>query len=85
MDSIYSKSIVFGFILGTILFAIAPLGLGISLVELLKPVLAPGAIITQQILGSSAGVSAIALALTINGAIFSLLFICYFLVRKNAN
>ena len=83
MTRICLISIICGFVLGTVLLGIAPLGLGISFIEPLRPVLAPGALITQQILGSSGGIVSIAVALAINGAIFTLLFIAYFWARKN--
>jgi hypothetical protein len=42
MNRIMLKALAYGFTLGTIFFVIAPLGLGISLIESLKPVLVPG-------------------------------------------
>ena len=84
MKMIYLKSIAFGFVLGTILFAIAPLGLGIPIIEILKPVLAPGALITQLILRNSVGIMPIIIALMINGVLFTILFLTYFLTRANA-
>ena len=84
MNRVYLKSIAFGFILGTILFAIAPLGLGIPIIEILKPVLAPGALITQLILRDSVGIIPIIIALMINGVLFTIPFLTYFLTRANA-
>ncbi|PCI76236.1 MAG: hypothetical protein COB20_11105 [SAR86 cluster bacterium] len=83
MNSIILRSSVCGFTLGAILFAIAPLGLGISFIEVLKPFLVPGVLITQLILGNNAGSIPIMLALLMNGVIFTLPFIGYFLIRTN--
>ena len=85
MKRICLKSIICGFVLGSILFAIAPLGLGISLIEFLKPVLAPGTLITPLIFGNSAGAITIVVALTINGVMFTIPFLCYFLTRKSSS
>ena len=84
MNRIYLKSIAFGFVLGTILFSIAPLGLGIPIIEILKPVLAPGALITRLFLRNSVGTIPITIALMINGVLFTIPFLTYFLTRKNA-
>lgn len=75
------KSILYGFSLGAILFVIAPLGLGITLIEILKPALVPGVLITQLIFGNSAGVIPVISALALNGLVFTLLFLSYFLFR----
>lgn len=83
MNTLYTKSIVYGFALGTILFIIAPLGLGIGLIEILKPVLAPGALVTQVLLGSNGGVVSVVSGFVFNGAIFSLLFVAFYSFRKN--
>ena len=81
MIGIYIKSAICGFLLGSVLFAIAPLGLGIYFIEVLKPVLVPGLLVTQLILGNSAGPAAIMIALLLNGILFSLPFLYYFLSR----
>lgn len=83
MNRVYLKSIAFGFPLGAILFAIAPLGLGIHFIEILKPVLAPGALITQLLLGNSVGIIPIIFALIVNGALFTLLVLAYFLTQTS--
>ena len=85
MNNIYLKSILYGTILGGLLFTIAPLGLGIPFIEVLKPFLAPGAMVAQIVVPNSAGMSAVLFALVVNAAIYSLLFIVYFSIRKNAN
>ena len=75
------KNTVYGFILGTILFGIAPLGLGISFIEYLKPVLVPGVFLTQLILGNTVGPMQLLLALFLNGIIFSIPFLVFSLSR----
>ncbi|MCF7980778.1 MAG: hypothetical protein K9K86_02265 [Pseudomonadales bacterium] len=82
MKRIILKSLICGFVVGTILFAIAPLGLGISLIEILKPVMVPGIVVTQLILGDSVGVLPIAIALLINGVIFTIPFAAFFYSSK---
>lgn len=82
MKRIILKSLICGFVVGTILFAIAPLGLGISLIEILKPVMVPGILVTQLILGDSVGVIPIAIALLINGVIFTIPFAAFFYSSK---
>ena len=77
-----TKSLIYGFILGCILFAIAPLGLGIYFIEQLKPVLVPGLPLAQLILGHTSGSKAILLALAINGIIYSIPFLAYSLTRS---
>jgi hypothetical protein len=85
MNRIILKSIVCGFVVGSILFAIAPLGLGISLIEILKPVLVPGVLLTQLILGNSIGIFPLTLALILNGVIFTVPFTVYFFTRAKTN
>jgi len=81
MIRLYIKSAICGFVLGSVLFAIAPLGLGIYIIEVLKPVLVPGLLVTQLLLGHSVGPAAIVLALTLNGLLFTLPFLAYFLTQ----
>lgn len=83
MIRIILKSILCGFALGAILFAIAPLGLGIYFIEVLKPVLVPGILLTQLILGNSVGIITLIFALVMNGAIFTIPFLVFFLTRAN--
>lgn len=85
MKNIYLKSIFFGVSLGTTLLLIAPLGLGILLIEILRPILAPGAVIAQLILEDSGGGLLVLVALILNWIIFSFLFLGYFFIRRNLN
>ena len=80
MNKIFLKSLIWGFVTGSILLAIAPLGLGIVFIEILKPLLVPGVYITQLILGNSIGFAALTLSLIINGSIFTILFTTFFFI-----
>jgi len=79
MNRILLKSLLFGFVTGVVCFAIAPLGLGIELIALLKPVLAPGIPITQLILGNNVTLITYVLAVLFNGIIYTALFAVIFL------
>ena len=81
MKSIIPKSLICGFIAGTVLFGIAPLGLGIYFIEIIKPVLVPGVLLTQLVLGNTIGSTALFLALLLNGMIYSILFYGLFKFR----
>ena len=82
MNRVILKAMLYGFTLGMIFFVIAPLGLGISLIESLKPVLVPGVFLARGILGNTTGVGSIVFAVVLNGAIFALLFFGIFLLRR---
>ena len=82
MKKLLLKSLACGFLVGLLLFAIAPLGLGIVLIEQLKPVLVPGVYLAQFIVGNAAGSSLLlAVAVIFNGLLYSLLFARIFLLR----
>lgn len=83
MIKLIGKSAIFGFVLGALLFGIAPLGLGIYFIEYLKPVLVPGVLLTQSILGTTDGSSSFALALFLNGAIYTIPIFLYLLSTES--
>lgn len=83
MNNIYSKSIVYGVLLGTLLLVIAPLGLGILIVEILRPILAPGALIAQVIIRDGGAALLLMVSLLLNWSIFSALFFGYFYIRRD--
>lgn len=85
MKKIYARSLVAGFFIGTLFFTIAPLGLGISAIEVLKPVLTPGILLTQLITGSGGGALVFIMALVLNGAVFSALILIWSLLRQRSN
>ena len=80
MNRIMLKALAYGFTLGTIFFVIAPLGLGISLIESLKPVLAPGVFLAQGILGNTTGIGSMIFALALNGTVYTILYTIFFSV-----
>lgn len=85
MRNYFLRSLICGFGLGTLFFAMAPLGLGIAFIEVLKPVLTPGISLTQLILGSNGGMLAFFLALVLNGAVFTSVFLIWSMARQNRN
>ena len=82
MNRIILKALAYGFTLGTIFFVIAPLGLGISLIESLKPVLVPSVFLAQGILGNTTGIGSIVFAMLLNVTVNTILFSGIFALRK---
>ena len=78
MNRIMFKALAYGFTLGTIFFVIAPLGLGISLIESLKPVLVPSVFLAQGILGSTTGIGSIVIALLLNVTAYTIFYTILF-------
>ena len=78
MNRIMLKALAYGFTLGTIFFVIAPLGLGISLIESLKPVLVPGVFLAQGILGNTTGIGSIVFALLLNVTVYTIFYTIFF-------
>jgi len=83
MKKMIMQSVTMGLILGTLFFALAPLGLGLSFVEIMKPVLAPGAYLVRFSGTSTAGIIPIALALLLNVLIYSLLVMGILVTRSH--
>lgn len=81
MAKLIIRSMIFGFILGTVFFVISPLGLGIYFIEYLRPILIPGVLLTQLILGNVIGPIPLLLAFFFNGVIYSILFLGFFATR----
>ncbi len=77
------KSLVPGFIIGTVFFGIAPLGLGIALVEFLRPILIPGIDLFRLLYPSGGGSLPWILGFILNGLIYTALFLSIFAVRKH--
>lgn len=82
MTKLIIKSLVFGFVIGTIFMGIAPLGLGIAFVEFLRPLLIPGINLLQSFWQSPGGSPALLLGLFLNGIIYAMLFLSFSLSRK---
>ena len=83
MTTLIIKSLVFGFVTGTLFFGIAPLGLGIAFVEFLRPILIPGVNLFQPFWQSTSGSMSLALGLFLNGIIYAMLFLSFSLIRKH--
>jgi len=81
MNRVFLKSIICGFVVSLIFFTIAPLGLGILFIEILKPVLVPGIYVTQYILGNSVGILPVTLSLILNWVIITIPFAVFFIIR----
>ena len=77
------KSLVLGFIIGTVFFGIAPLGLGIALVEFLRPILIPGIDLFRPLYSSGGGLLPWIFGFILNGLIYTALFFSIFVVRKH--
>ena len=80
--SLWFKSLFCGFLVGIIFLTIAPLGLAISFIESLKPVLAPGTYLSELILGGSSGLLYFIITIAGNGLIYTAAFFILFLARK---
>ena len=80
MKKLIQRSTIIGFILGTLFFALAPLGLGLSLFEFLKPVLVPGVYFVQFAGINTVGLFPLALALSLNVVVYSILVMSIFYV-----
>ncbi len=79
MKKLIVKSTLIGFIIGSMFFVIAPLGLGLTVIEFLKPVLIPGVTFIQLLGQNTIGVFPLTLALFMNVIIYSILVMCIFL------
>lgn len=77
------KSLVLGFMLGTVFFGIAPLGLGIAWVEFLRPILIPGIDLFRPLYPSGSGSLPWIFGFILNGLIYTALFLSIFAVRKH--
>ena len=68
--------------MGIIFLTIAPLGLAISFIESLKPILAPGTYLSELILSGSSGLLYFIITIVANGLIYTSAFFILFLARK---
>ena len=82
MTKLVSNSLIYGFIAGTVFFAIAPLGLGVALIEFFRPILMPGVSLFQLFWQNLAGPVGLLLGLILNGVVYSLLFMSFSLVAE---
>ncbi len=77
------KSLVLGFMIGTVFFGIAPLGLGIALVEFLRPILIPGIDLFRPLYASGSGSWPWIFGFILNGLIYTALFLSILLIQKH--
>ena len=80
------KSVVFGFMVGTICFIVAPAGLSVGLVEFLRPLLIPGIdlfphLFRPLLANPSGSISPLVLGLILNGCLYAALFLAISLIR----
>ncbi len=88
MYKLAEKSLLIGFIVGTVFLGIAPLGLGIRFVEILKPILAPGIVLFHPLWENTSGSLRWMFALVLNGLVYSAFFFAVLSVKeyiKNRN
>jgi hypothetical protein len=85
VSQLYIKSAIYGFVLGSILFAVAPLGLGIGIIETLQPVLVPGVMVMKLFVESDIGPATMVMAVVLNGLLFMIPFLLYFIARSKTN
>ena len=83
MTKVIIRSSVFGFIIGTVFLAIAPLGLGIAFVEFLRPILIPGIDLFRSLYPRGTGALPWIFGLILNGLIYTALFLSIVVIRKH--
>jgi len=85
MTKLVVKSLMLGFIIGIIFFAVFPLGLVIAFVEFLRPLLIPGHDLFKSLWQTSGFVPASQwiFAIALNGVIYTILFFSILLIKKN--
>ncbi len=84
MTKVIIKSLVLGFIIGTVFLGIAPLGLGIAFVEFLRPILIPGIDLFRSFYQSGSGSLPwiFGFGFILNGLIYTILFLSISLLKK---
>jgi len=80
MTKVIIKSLVLGFIIGTVFLGIAPLGLGVAFVEFLRPILIPGIDLFRSFYQS--GSLPWIFGFILNGLIYTILFLSFSLLKK---
>jgi hypothetical protein len=83
MPKLILKSLVFGFIVGAIFLGLAPFGLVFAFVEFLRPILIPGIDLFRPLWQNTSGSSPWILGVTLNGLIYTILFLTILLIRKH--
>ena len=83
MTKVIIKSLVLGFIIGTVFLGIAPLGLGIAFVEFLRPILIPGIDLFRSFYQSGSGSLPWIFGFILNGLIYTALFLSILVIQKH--
>ena len=85
MTKLVVKSLILGFVIGIIFFALAPLALGIVFIEFLRPVLIPGIDLLKSFSQTTGSIPASQwiFAIALNGLIYSILFFAILFTLKN--
>ena len=83
MRKLVLKSLLFGSIVGVVFFVIAPLGLGIRFIEILKPILVPGIYLLKTFWKSN-NISVVQwmFSIGLNILAYSLFFLVLFSLRR---
>ena len=84
MTKVTIKSLVLGFIIGTVFLGIAPLGLGIAFVEFLRPILIPGIDLFRPLYQNGGGSLPWIFGFILNGLIYTALFLSILVIQKHA-
>jgi len=82
MRNLILKSSLIGFLIGTVFFAIAPLGLGISVIEVFRPVLIPGVGFMHMIGINTTYIATRLCALLLNGLIYTAVVSIIFVTKS---
>ena len=82
MKKIIIKSALIGCSIGTAFFVIAPLGLGLPLIEFLRPVLIPGVTFMHLLGQNTLDAASQITSFFVNGLIYSILVLGIFLLRN---
>ena len=85
MTRLVLKSLVLGFVTGTVFLRVAPFGLVIGFVEFLRPILAPGIDLFRPLFQYVSGPLLWMLGLVLNGLVYTMLFLVIFLARKSVS
>ncbi len=83
MTKVIIKSLVLGFIIGTVFLGIAPLGLGIAFVGFLRPILIPGIDLFRPLYQSGSGSLPWIFGFILNGLIYTALFLSILLIQEH--
>lgn len=82
MRKLIIKSALIGCAIGTAFFVIAPFGLGLPLIESLKPVLTPGVTFMHLLGQNTLNAASQITSFFLNGLIYSILVLGIFLLRN---